>query len=153
MKVAFTITFLLIAVSLSGQQALSFQEAREIGIYPKIEEEYKSAIHSDPDLAVFKTEEESKKLVDSYVAFLKELGAFLSEQGYKWEESTHGFNRIYIESDGTIDYFIYDLKKLDQEKIHQFQQLLQEYIGTHKFGITAPVKFAQCSPVTYPKSE
>ena len=38
---------------------------------------------------------------------------------------------------------------LTPEKEKEFRRLLNEYISKTNFGVTAPVKFAQCSPVTY----
>jgi hypothetical protein len=58
-----------------------------------------------------------------------------------------------MKPDGTIDYFLYSLRNIPAEKEAEFQRLLSLYIKDHKFGITAAEKFAQCSPVTYPKSQ
>jgi len=146
-------SFLFISAFSYGQKAMSFSEAKEKGIFPKVDSIYKSAVHDDSSKAVFKTDEEIEKHIEAYQKFLQEFGAFLFENNFKWVEQTRCFNRIYMSPDGTIDYFLYQFKGLDPEKEKEFNRLLALYIKDHKFGVISPVRFAQCSPVTYPKSE
>ena len=143
MKYLFIIVFLALTIPMAAQQALDFDEARESGKFGKLEKEYPNA------LELFKSEEDSNKLMESWKAFFADLGKFLSEKGYKWKEETRCFNRIYMSPDGTIDYFLYHFKTLDPKKEKLFQQHLQEYITTHKFGIEGKVKFAQCGNIVY----
>lgn len=151
---AIAITILLFVSVLSFGQGMSFTEAKAKGIFPKVDEVYKSAVHSEPDKAVFKTEAEADAHIKAYQEFLIGLGAFLKHNNFTWDEATRGFNRIYMKPDGTIDYFLYDFKTpLSEPKLKEFERLLNLYIKNHKFGRTAGEKFAQCSPVTYPKSE
>lgn len=133
-----------------SQTAIPLIEAREKGIFDNIEKAHTPALGDD---GVFKTEEDQQKLIDAYHNYLRGLGKFLLENNFKWEVTTKGWNRIYMQPDGTIDYFIYSLKNLSVEKQKEFERLLNLYIKDHKFGISAPVGFSQCSPVTYPKSE
>jgi hypothetical protein len=146
---------LLFTTTCFAQVAMPFKEAREKGIYPQVDSIYKSAFHStEPEKAVFKTEEAVQKHIAAYQDFLLKFGEFLNDNNFKWEESTRCFNRIYMAEDGTIDYFLYDFKTpLSEDKANEFHRLLNLYISQHKFGITAPEKFAQCSPAIYPKSE
>jgi len=132
-----------------SQTAMSFEEAKQKGISPEVDKVYKGALGDD---GVFKTEEEQQKHIQAYQDFLKGLGVYLESHNFKWDAVTKGFNRIYMRPDGTIDYFLYAFKDLSKDKEKKFRKLLGEYIKSHKFGITAPVKFAQCSPVTYSKT-
>lgn len=148
------IMLLYVAIGFS-QKAMPFKEAREQGISPQVDSIYKSAVFpSQPEKAVFKTDDEVQKHIAAYQEFLLDFGYFLLDNKFKWEETTRGFNRIYIAEDGTVEYFLYDFKTIiDPAKEAEFRRLLNLYINDHKFGIIAPEKFAQCSPVTYPKSE
>lgn len=97
-----------------AQQAMSFEEAKEKGIYPLVEERYKSAIHSDTSKAVFKTLNASDKHIAAYKSFLSDFGLFLNSKKFYWEDNTRCFNRIYINA--TIDYFLYHFKTLSEDK-------------------------------------
>ncbi|GGB79982.1 hypothetical protein GCM10007424_20160 [Flavobacterium suaedae] len=131
---------------------MQFEKAKEKGIYPAVEENYKSAVHADSTKAVFVTEADINKHIQTYQKFIQGLGHFLQEKGLEWEESMHCFNRIYINANGTIEYFLYQFKRdIPLEKEEKFITLVKEYIKANKFGITAPENFSQCSPVVYPK--
>lgn len=133
-----------------SQTVMPVQEAKQSGILTKVEKEYKGALGDD---GIFKTEQEQQKHIDAYRNYLLEFGKFLGKNNFKWEETTKGWNRIYMQPDGTIDYFIYSLKDIPAEKEKEFRRLLTLYVKEHKFGNIAPIKFAQCSSVMYPKSE
>lgn len=138
-----------------GQKGLRFEDAPQKGIeVKKLDADYRSAIDSDPKKAVFKTHAEIEKHVQAYQDFLMDFGAFLLENNFKWTATTRAFNRIYMKPDGTIDYFLYHFNTpLTEKQEKEFNRLLNLYIKDKKFGVTANEKFAQCSPVTYPKSE
>ncbi|OIQ20202.1 MAG: hypothetical protein BM557_05910 [Flavobacterium sp. MedPE-SWcel] len=138
---------------MTAQKVMSFEEAKEKGIYPAIEDNYKSGIHADSTKAVFKEKMAVEKHIKAYQSFLQDLGVFLTEKKFYWTKRTPSFNRIYINADGTIDYFLYHFRGIPVEKQNGFKALLEEYIKTHKFGVTAPENFSQCSPVTYSKSK
>jgi hypothetical protein len=99
--------FLAACLHVFGQhQGLTFQDAEKQGISIKhLDGIYKSAVHSDTSLAVFKTETEQEALQQGYVKLLQDLGKFLSDNNFKWEKPTRCFNRIYFSAEGTIDYF------------------------------------------------
>lgn len=146
----------LLLISFFGysQIAMPFEQAKKEGISPKVDSIYKSAFDGREDHpSVFKKQEDIDKHINAYYDYLRGLGKFLLDNNFKWEETIKGFNRIYMQPDGTIDYFLYSFKNLPAEKEKMFHRLLALYIKDHKFGNTAPEKFAQCSAVTYPKSE
>lgn len=150
---AIAVTVLFFTAMLSFGQGMSFTEAKAKGIFPKVDDVYKSAIHSEPGKAVFRSDDEVAAHIQAYSDFLMDFGAFLDRNNFKREEATRGFNRIYMKPNGTIDYFLYDFKTpLPEAKMKEFEKLLNLYIKKHKFGKTAGEKFAQCSPVTYPKT-
>ncbi len=152
MKNTLIVLFLLASIGTYGQKAMPFQEAEKQGkSYQTLDSLYKSAVHSDTTLAVFKTPVEQQILQKTYGDFLRELGAFLKTNNFKWEKLTKCFNRIYINSDGTVDYFLYKFSKdqITDEKEQEFDRLLNLFLKDHKFPAIAKEKFAQCSPVKY----
>ncbi|NUY80669.1 hypothetical protein HUK80_07165 [Flavobacterium sp. MAH-1] len=131
---------------------LRFSEAENQGVSShELDKIYKSAVHTDPKLAVFKTDEEQQRLQKAYVQFFSDFGKYLNDNQFKWESKTRCFNRIYMQKDGTVDYFLFDFGKnpLSETTENRFRQLLSEFLKTHKFPIAASEKFAQCSPITY----
>ncbi|MER2996996.1 hypothetical protein [Pontibacter populi] len=153
-KLFLTITFaaLTIVSVFSQSRALTFQEAEKQGIpFHKLDSLYKSAVHTDPALAVFKSPDQQAELLQAYVKLLQDLGAFLRANNFKWNTEARGANRIYMQPDGRIDYFLFHFPEgqLTPEKEQQFTQLLDSFIRNYRFAITAPEKFAQCSAVRY----
>jgi hypothetical protein len=134
---------------------LTFQNAEKQGIsIQHLDSIYTSAVHSDTSLAVFKTEKEHEALQQAYFKLLQDLGEFLSKNNFKWEKPTRCFNRIYFNSDGTIDYFLFNFLGKTEDKPtenseKEFQRLLNIFISDYKFSLNAITKFAQCSPTTY----
>jgi hypothetical protein len=120
-----------------------------------------SAVHSDTAKAVFKTDSEQKDMLQAYYKLVLDFGKFLSKNNFIWEKQTKGFNRIYFNSDGTIDYFLYSFNtnnvkledQLSEEKQIEFNRLLNLFIQDYTVPMTAKTKFAQCSPVTFMSKE
>ncbi|NLA24739.1 MAG: hypothetical protein GX879_07210, partial [Bacteroidales bacterium] len=115
---------------------------------------YTSAVSSDTSLAVFKTEKEQEAFKQAYIQLLQDFGNFLSQNNFKWEKPTRCFNRIYFNSDGTIDYFLFNFLGKAEDKPtknveKEFQRLLNVFISDYKFPLTAKTKFVQCGPATY----
>jgi len=148
MKLLLT-TLLLASVFGYSQTVMPVEEAKQNGLLIKVEKEYKEALG---DNGIFKTEADQQKHIETYYNFLKSFGEYLFKNNFKWEEVTKGWNRIYMNPDGTIDFFLYSFKNLPAEKEEEFRRLLYEYVKDHKFGNSAQEKFAQCSPVTYSKT-
>jgi hypothetical protein len=144
---------LLVSLTAFGQKkTFTFQEAEMQGhSYQSLDSLYKSALHADSTKAVFQTPEEQTNFQKAYVDFIQSLGGFLKSNGFKWEKITRCFNRIYINTDGTVEYFLYKFSKdqITEEKEKEFERLLNTFLKDHKFPATSKEKFAQCSPVKY----
>jgi hypothetical protein len=133
-------------------KAISFEEAQRQGIkYQQLDSLYISAIHTDSSKALFKTIGEIEHFEKGYIQFIHDLGSFLHDNNFKWEKPTRCFNRIYIDTDGTVDYILYSFTKdqITSEKEKEFDKLINKFIQSHKFPIKANVKFSQSSPVRY----
>ncbi len=154
MKIALLSFFVFVLTQLNAQKAFQHSDAAKHGIRTtQLDSTYKSAIHADSTLAVFKNVEE---VSNAYSSLLQAFGNFLSKNNFVWEQKTTGFNRIYFDADGSIDYFVYTFRgaQLNTEQLARFDELLNQFIQDYRFPLTAKVKFAQCSPVTYlPKAK
>lgn len=141
--------------SLGQQLGIPFRDAEQHGIIVKnLESIYKSAVHVDTSLAVFKTDDERDTLLQEYKRLLLDFGKFLGKNNFEWDKPTRCFNRIYFNYDGTIDYFLFNFlgtteAKPTEEKQKEFQRLLNLFIKDYKFPVTAEIKFAQCGRMTF----
>lgn len=115
----------------------------------KLDAAYQSALHDDSTKAAFNGQE--KEFYDAYISLLSDLAMHLKENNFKWGKKTRCFNRIYINKDGGIDYFLFNFKpeEISSEKVEQFRQHLEQFIQHYKFPLSNKVNFAQCSPVSY----
>ena len=152
MKILLGLLTLLITNELYGQKiATSFQDAvdnKGISI-EKLDENYKSALHSDSTKAAFKGQE--KQFTEGYISLLTDLSTFLKKNNFSWGKQTRCFNKIYINKNGQVDYFLFNFKEgeIDKEKEGEFKRLLNIFIQTYEFPLKNTVDFAQCSPVKY----
>lgn len=112
---------------------------------------YKSAVHTNPELAVFKTEEQQKLLTNAYQNLLFKLSTYLKENKFKWGKTVKCFNRIYFNQNGSIDYFLYRFPEgeITEQQEKRFNELLNAFLLLEKIEIKANEKFAQCSPTRY----
>jgi hypothetical protein len=150
-----TLLFLILLASITisfAQVAMTFKNAEAKGkSFRHLDSLYKSAVHIDVNLTVFKSQEEQAELQKAYVGLVKDLAAFLKSNNFKWEKPTRCFNRIYFNSNGTIDYFLYNFSadQIVPEKEKEFDRLLNLFIKNYRFSLNAKERFAQCSPIKY----
>ena len=152
MKILYLFPFLLLGllqVAQAQQIVSSFQQAEGTDYaMPKLDAQYKSAIHEDPSLAVF-TGADQAKLTAAYGQLVQAVGRHLAANGFTWGKPTRCFNRFYFHPDGTIDYYLFHLTDVDAAKQAEFQRLMAEFVKTNRIALQAPEKFSQCSPVVY----
>ena len=145
-----------IAFNSSGQQlGTSIQDAEKQGItIQHLDGIYKNAVGDDPSRSVFKTEAEKNAMQDAYSKLIIDLSEFLSMHHFVWENPVKCCSKIYFNSNGTIDYFLYDFpdlpeKKLPAGKDGEFNSLIKAFIKDYKFAIDIKEKFGQCSTATF----
>jgi hypothetical protein len=142
------------AFSSNSQTGVTFQNAPNMGIEMKqLDNIYISGVNVDTSKAAFAGQE--NEFYKAWETMYKELAGFLKENGFKWEQPTRCFNKVYFSSDGSIDYFLYNFRSgnISEEKAMQFDQLLNQFIKTYKFGMSCKVKFSQCGPILYMDKE
>jgi len=151
-KLIMVLSIICFAYNSHAQIALTFEQSARKGVpFKHLDSLYKSALHADTTLAVFKTSSEQAALQNAYAQYLKKLGAFLQANNFKWEKPVRCFNRIYMAPNGTVEHFLFQFApgQISAEKEKQFGNLLNKFVKTNIFGIMASQKFAQCSPVKY----
>jgi hypothetical protein len=145
-----TTALICLCFSSFAQKVLTFKQAKEQGIrIEHLDSIYASGINADSSLSVFKNNQEN--YIAAYQKMLQDLGNYLKENHFLWNKPTKGFNRIYFDKSGKIDYFLYNFRpeQLTVEEEIQFNELLQSFVSSFVFSLNADKKFAQCSPVTY----
>ena len=146
-------TILISIISSNAQnKALTFKQAELEGkSYIHLDSLYKSAIHSNEKMAVFKSEKEQLELKKAYQSLIFDLSKFLSKSNFKWGKTTRCFNRIYFNKNGKIDYFLFNFPEgeIANEKEKEFSRLLNIFIKKKKIQLKAKEKFAQCCPIKY----
>lgn len=82
---------------------------------------------------------------------LTDLAVFLKENEFRWEKKSRCFNRIYLSTEGKIEYFLYNFRagEISSEKEQKFKELLGQFIESYQFPLSSSAKFSQCSPVSY----
>lgn len=157
-KLLLTLSLILTSSLLTfGQnRGMTFQKAEERGIRISfLDSTYKSAVNTDTTKAVFKAEKDQELMHKAYVKLLQDFGKYLHDNNFTWDKPTRCFNRIYFNSNGTIDYFLFNFLGKTKEgnpsevQTEEFQKLLNNFIKDYKFELKADSKFAQCSPTTY----
>lgn len=150
-KYLFFFLFLFPLLTSAQKLAASFQEATEdAGLkLEQLDKEFQPAVHANPELAVFKGQEE--EFIDAYKSMLTDLAVFLKKNEFRWEKKSRCFNRIYLSAEGKIEYFLYDFRagEISSEKEQQFKELLGKFIESYQFPLPASARFSQCSPVAY----
>ncbi len=150
--------FIFYNVIFSQGLALSIEQAKIKNLsIEQLDLEYKSALHTDSIVAVFKGGDEQVQFQKAYEQLLKDLNLFLASKNFIWSRKTKCFQRIYFSPEGRIDYFIYNFnlksvateEQLSPELAAKFNFLLSQFIQNYVFNISAKVKFAQCSPTAY----
>lgn len=150
--------FIVISISCKEndkEKTMTFLEAEGKGIlFDSLNLVYKSAVSIDTSNSVFKNETDKEKATIAYQNLLNDFGKFLKKNNFKWPFATTCFQKVYFREDGNIDYFLFNFLgeppyevSADQET--KFKKLMNEFIKSYKYPITANMKFAQCGTVVY----
>lgn len=85
----------------------------------------------------------------SYRNFVSELASYLYDNGFKWEERTRYFQRIYFEQNGEAAYYLYQFRNNapSGERKELFEKLVEEYLAENSLPVSSEARFALCAPV------
>ena len=158
MRIHFLFYFSLIIILLGCNEnpiGLTIQEAEKKGIFfDSLNLVYRSAISVDTSNAVFKTESDMEKASTAYQNLFDEFGKYLKANHFNWPFATSCFQKIYINEDGKIDYFLFNFLgeppyEVTAAQENKFKSLLNEFIKDYTFPFTTSMKHSQCGTVVY----
>ena len=115
-----------------------------------LDSSYMSAFSLDSLNTVFHSDEEQIRLGECWVAFHKNVAAFLHSRGLHLESNSSCFTTLYCNRDGSVAHFVYAFNStISSATEAQFTTLIAQYIDKHGLGITAARPFSQCGSVEY----
>jgi len=161
-KIFFLTIIFFISTTTFGQHIGStYKDAMNQGIKIQyLDSNYKSAVGSDTTGTIFTTDSIQKLMTQAFTNMLQDFASFLYNNNLRWDKPIKTYNKVYFNSDGTIDYFLYNffrnLKPEDQlSAVNQieFNRLLNLFIKDYKFPLTSKTKFSQCGSTTYMPKE
>ena len=152
-KIVFLTSILFITITTYGQdKVFSVEELIWHGLtMDHLDSIYKNGLPvSDPNHQLFNQNYFENVVEKARIDLLQKMGDYFKKNGLKWEKSVKCWNRIYFNSNGSIDYFVYHFKdKIPDNKENEFKRLLNNFIKYNKVSINAPEKYSLCGTVSW----
>jgi hypothetical protein len=152
MKSILTLFFLLLIFvqNAKSQTVLTMQEARSKSLIKELDKTHETALNNDKNLAAFPGDKKTEFLT-AYKLLFYDLANHLDKNGFKFGKETQCYNRIYFNSNGTINYYFYSIKpgEIDPANESKFKKLLGDFIKTYQMKVSAPTNFFQSGPVKF----
>jgi len=151
-KFTFHLIAFLLTVTLYGQQhVFSLSDLEKQGISMKhLDSLYKAVPSKDTIHPVFNQQYYDTIVHVAINEFIENINTYLLNHGFKWGLPVRCINRVYFNSSGKIDYFIYIFKGLiGNETDFTFKKLVSEFISNYKIQVIAPENFSFTIPVMY----
>jgi hypothetical protein len=144
--------FCMLSFCAQAQRITTFKQAPQKAIFiAQLDSLYPPALGDS--LAIFSVDEE--QFIKAYTVFVQGFGQLLNDSNFVWPVEKvgeiRGFNRIYFNTDGSVAYWIYSLKKLELSDVQQkeFERLMLCYCQINKLQYPSKQNFVQCAPVLY----
>jgi hypothetical protein len=84
------------------------------------------------------------------IDLLQKMASYLKKNGFKWEPSIRIWTRIYFDTNGEVDYFLYHfMKPIDSAKEKEFRQLANNFFMEYKIQVNSSQKFSLCGQVVW----
>lgn len=151
MKIISVIITLLIFGLSHSQDCMTYQEMESHGFkMAELDSIYPNAIHSDSVKGPFTHRQE--EFHSAWLSFYKSLMKYLNNHGLEWESPTWCHMKIYFKPNGEIHHWFYNFKTSDnipESTQDEFENLIKQYMQSHKVEIKSDSKFSQCSGVTF----
>ncbi len=145
-------TFLLFILTLTGisQTTLTMKEARAKGLIKELDKTHATAMNNDKTQAAF-PEKKKEEFLTAYKLLFYDLANYLDKNGFKFGKETACYNRIYFNSNGSINYYFYSIKPGEIEAANEveFKKLLGEFVKTYRLKANASTNFYQTGPVKF----
>ncbi|MDY2586817.1 hypothetical protein [Winogradskyella aquimaris] len=100
------------------------------------------------------TENESKRVIESWSNFHKKIISFLKEEDFSWEvpDSTISiYNRIYFDKNGRVNYYVFNINNpsISELKKEEFKNTLSKFSKEVHIELRRDEEFAQCGKTKY----
>jgi hypothetical protein len=149
----YLVSFLLTATTIFGQsKTYSVEELGWHGLtLNHLDSIYYNGIPgSDPRYQVFSQKYFENVVAKARIDLLQKIGDYFKKNNLKWGTEVKCWTRMYFNTDGTIEYFVYHfISKVDNNKEDNFKRLLDSFIKINKFSVIAKQKFSLCGGVTW----
>lgn len=154
MKTVVLSIFILFTNLLVAQKTMTMQEARTKGLIKELDKTHYTAMNGDKTQAAFPGKK-SEEFLTAYKQMFYDLANHLDKNGFKFGKATKCYNRIYFNSNGTINYYFYSIKpdEIDAANEAKFKKLLGDFVKTYQLKTTAAVNFYQAGPVNFTDKE
>ena len=151
--ILYWVSFLLTATTAFGQnKTYSVEELSWHGLtLDHLDSIYYNGIPgSDPRYQVFSQNYYDNVVAKARIDLLQKIGDYFKKNNLKWGTPTACWTRMYFNTNGTIEYFVYHFKgKVDYKKEDDFKRLLDSFLKANKVSITSKQKFSLCGSVTW----
>mgnify|MGYP001049815414 CR=1 FL=1 len=136
--------------SLCGQTAISINKAKEQGItFDSLDSIYTRATSDGTKSYVF---ENSEEVSNAWYKMISDVSSFLVKNKEILNLNISIFQRVYFNKDGKIDYYLFNIRNLDElteEEVQLFTDLLNEFVKDYQFPLSADKGFSQCGNVNF----
>ncbi len=136
--------------SLCGQTAISINEAKKQGItFESLDSIYTSAISDGTKSCVF---ENSEEVLNAWYKMISDVSSFLVKNKEMLNININTFQRVYFNKDGKIDYYLFNIRNLDElteGEVQLFTDLLNEFVKDYQFPLSADKGFSQCGSAKF----
>jgi len=141
----------LASATYSQQKVLNISDLKQQGISMRhLDSLYQATPSDDTIHPVF-----NKMYFDTIVhlalsEMFENINKSLVNKGFKWATPVECINRVYFNTSGKIDFYIYIFHGMVGEEMDvKFKEILTEFIANYKLPVVAPVKFSITEPVMF----
>jgi len=151
--ILYLVSFLLTATTLLGQsKTYSVEELSWHGLtLDHLDSIYYNGIPgSDPRYQVFNQNYYENVVAKARIDFLQKIADYFKKNNLKWGTPATCWTRMYFNTNGTIEYFVYHfIGKVDYKKEDDFKRLLDSFLKVNKVSVISSQRFSLCGSVTW----
>jgi len=150
MKISTGLLLLMLLLGTAYSQAqdkvMSMVDARAAGIsFNNLDERYLTAYpRGKQDTSAFPGMRDS--VLQTYRAMLGEMTAYLNSKRFEWGKPKRTFLRIYFDEEGSMDYFFYRFRDLEEKEEKKMKKLVGKFFKDYTFPMEAEGPFFVLAP-------
>jgi hypothetical protein len=152
-KIFFLFSFLVLSLTIYAQGIVfSVEELPKYGLSMEhLDSLYKNGLPINDTIHPVFSQNYFDTVVDkSRLYLLQKIGDYFMANKLNWEPSVSCWNRLYLNTDGTIDFFIYHfMQPVDSIKEIEFKRLLNLFFKENKVTVKATQKYSICGQVIW----